>query len=312
MMNTMQNPNYLAALAARAGIQPRPQPLGALGTAGVSPPGAGMVRPASAPVQPATAPTQGALAAAAMQPRMGVPMQRPMGAALGMAPSALGSAIARPGMPMMRPGMPTGVPTAGAAPSWAPAAHFALGGSTLGAGSLGALGSAIRRPMMPGSHMVNSIGSAGHLRMPRIPIAGSMRNIDQAPIARLHKLAAGGMPTAPVAPQAPQEPQLGPEGAQAVGKALQHLQQRNPSGAIQALSDSRQAMGHPLVAAATRHLAAGKNIGAAHAALKHVANQHARGQFARRNASALGTAAQIPAGGGAMQPGGGMPMGGQG
>lgn len=270
-----QNPNYLSALAMRGGLQgSMPMaPQGAPPQAQPRPMQSGpAMRPPGAPLQPATAPTQSALQMAGARPGGSMPAPMPGGQPT-WAPRAMGPPGAMPG-------------ALGAAMARPPVAHFALGGSTLGASSLAAMPhphglGAPPRAIYPGT---------AHMRMPRIPITDTMRNIDQKignSGVHLKRLAMGGqMPP----------PELGPEGAQAVQKALQHLQARNPSGAIQSLQDSRQAMAHPIVAAAARHLAGGQNIMGAHAALRHVANQHARKQFARQNANALATAQALPAG----------------
>ena len=104
----------------------------------------------------------------------------------------------------------------------------------------------------------SSIATA-NLRRPRIPIADTLRNIDQ-------RLATGGLAG-------------GTSVAQTVDKALGNLQQKNQSGAIQSLIKSPQEMTDPLIAAVARHLAAGKDLSAAQAVLQHVSDSHQRQSF---------------------------------
>lgn len=150
--------------------------------------------------------------------------------------------------------------------------HFDLGGPNLANYSAGSPLSSGMSSMMH-SGIGGGMGNVGHahVRMPRIPIADTLRNIDQglhSPKMKIPHLAEGGMP-----PQiGGQPPQLGPQAIAALGMAMAHMQNQDHGSAAGALMSSPEAMKHPHVRAVAQHLRASKDIGPAHKVLSNLVN----------------------------------------
>jgi len=242
-----------------------------------------------------------------MRPGMmpGRPMM-PGGGMPGMMPNPGMVNGGQPGMPGQNP---MNRPMTGMARGGRPTGYD-LGGPTLAnfsAGSpLSAGISSMHNPM--GGNRMN-VGSA-RMRMPRIPIADTLRNIDQGLHSTSHimkpkmpHLAEGGLP-----PQGGGAPQLGPQAIAALGMAMAHAQGGDHGSAAGALMSSPEAMQHPHVRAIAHHLKASKDIGQAHEALSNLVNS--LGSGGGPGATAAPPVAGKRGPGGAQPPPSGMMPGG--
>lgn len=326
-VNSNQNP-YLQMLAARAagqgmrpGSPPQPQMTPQNGVPQQRPPmappqggalsaaGSPGIRP-QMPMRPGGMPTPGQQP---MQPGMPMNSQVPMRPP-GMMPNPGMVNGQRPGMPGQMPNqmpqvqMPNppnrpwmgGIPNGSMGMARGGRTHFDLGGPNLA--SMSPLSSGMSA--MHNSGISSSPVAHAHMRMPRIPIADTLRNIDQGLHQTAHimkpkisHLAGGGMPE-PMGESAQQQPQLGPQAIAALGMAMAHMQGGDHGSAAGALMSSPEAMKHPHVAAVAHHLKASKDIGPAHKVLGNLINSLGGG------GGGPGATAMPPAAGGGGGPGG--------
>lgn len=158
--------------------------------------------------------------------------------------------------------------------------HHAMQHKAAG-GVISPLAQAVGNPMtMRASlpHLGQPYGMSGRMRMPRIPLADTMHNIDQhmagarVKLPKLKaQLAAGGQP-----------PVLGPHGMTAVKNALTHLTNRDASSASATLRASREAMQNPAVRQAAQDLRTAHGIAGAHQALIYLQDSLKAGPQAPR------------------------------
>lgn len=124
-------------------------------------------------------------------------------------------------------------------------------------------------------HLGSPMGSAGRMRMPHVPIADTMHNIDQhmaGAKVKLPKLQAamGGRAKKRYADGG--EVALGTRAISAVKDALSHLANNDASSAAATLRASREAMQHPTVAQAAQSLRSSTGIAPATRNLTGVVN----------------------------------------
>jgi hypothetical protein len=124
-------------------------------------------------------------------------------------------------------------------------------------------------------HLGQSLGMAGRMRMPHIPLADTMHNIDQHMSGARMKLpslkaAIGGGVRQPAASS---PITLSPQAVSAIKYALSHLVNRDASSAAATLRSSPEAMQHPVVQRAAHSLRASSGIAPATRSLTGVANR---------------------------------------
>lgn len=149
--------------------------------------------------------------------------------------------------------------------------HRAAGGAI---SPLAALGNPMTmRSTLP--HLGQSLGMAGHMRMPHIPLADTMHNIDQHMSGARMKLPAlkAAMGGSMQRPMNAGDGALGERAISAIKDALSHLANRDASSAAATLHSSPEAMQHPIVRHAAHSLRTASGIAPATQNLTGVANR---------------------------------------
>lgn len=143
-------------------------------------------------------------------------------------------------------------------------------------GSMSPLAAIAGDPMRMRSSMPKMGVGTAHMKMPRIPIADTLRNINQSmkpAKSQLQMLKARGGKTK-TRYDVGGEVRLGAQAINAVKTALSHLRNRDASSAAAVLRSSPQALAHPSVAEAAQGLRASTGIAPATKALTDVVNAH--------------------------------------
>jgi hypothetical protein len=144
-------------------------------------------------------------------------------------------------------------------------------------GAISPLASLVGNPMQMRSsvpHMGQPMGTAGRMRMPRVPLMDTMHNIDQhmaGAKVKLPKLKAkmGGRAKRYADGG---EIKLGARAISAIKDALSHLANRDASSAAATLRSSPEAMQHPTVQQAAQSLRASTGIAPATKNLTGIVN----------------------------------------
>jgi hypothetical protein len=146
--------------------------------------------------------------------------------------------------------------------------HHAFGGTVSPLASLAGNPMTMRSTL---PHLGQSLGMAGRMRMPHIPLVDTMHNIDQHMSGARIKLPAlkaamgGGVPQGGTP--------LSAHAISAIKDALSHLANRDASSAAATLRSSPEAMQHPVVQRAAHSLRASSGIAPATRNLTGVANR---------------------------------------
>jgi hypothetical protein len=149
--------------------------------------------------------------------------------------------------------------------------HHAAGGP------ISPLASLVGNPMTMRSnipHLGQPIGNAGRMRMPHVPLADTMHNIDQhmsgarMTLPKLHAKVGGCVRKA----EGGEVISLGARAISAIKDALSHLANKDASSAAATLRASPEAMQHPVVQQAAQALRASSGIAPATRNLTSVVN----------------------------------------
>lgn len=148
-------------------------------------------------------------------------------------------------------------------------------------GTISPLASLVGNPMQTPRASTPRLGMPGgtaRMRMPRVPIADTMRNIDQSmhgARVKLPKLkAAMGGKTKQCFPEGgPVVAQLSARAVNAVKDALSHLANKDASSAAATLRANPEAMNHPVVQQASQSLRSSSGIAPATRSLTSLVNQ---------------------------------------
>lgn len=145
--------------------------------------------------------------------------------------------------------------------------HHAFGGTVSPLASLAGNPMTMRSTL---PHLGQSLGMAGRMRMPHIPLVDTMHNIDQHMSGARMKLPAL---KAAMGGSLPQYGGLGEQAISAIKDALSHLANRDASSAAATLRSSPEAMQHPIVRHAAESLRASSGIAPATQNLTGIANR---------------------------------------